>query len=233
MYNQCPQDADLNVCVGPGEGWMWGCAIGCNTNPPFGFDTDTGIIAEAHEFIHFLGYQDLYCLPSGVGGEGMPQEWLENDIMGKNPYVSLSRSKMAEIEKKIVEFNIKQLNSAGRSSIYYSSGGSLNRMRNNALLNVKTGLGNTVCNIYKFSGYESCEGVQSSVYKKVTSDASGTISFSSGWSDGYKIVCGSKTFWLPSPVFDECFIGNNYRTFSLCNIKCETSDRWCEYESSS
>lgn len=216
------------MCVGQGKGGFLGVpyfTVGANTDSPFGFSS-TGVMAEAHELAHFLGFQDLYWLRSQESLRAPTIFEVENDIM-TSPY-TLSNV-FGEHAKYVLNLNLGRLKS-GQSLIYPKS-----RMASG--LKVDTGLPNQNCQIYTrqrdYSQFNSKVNNTPSLTK--TTNGSGIFEMdiiggdpADNNFDIYYIVCGLNKFWINSLATEDCFKAQG--AISTCNIKCLNSGSWCQFD---
>ena len=236
-YTNCPSDeaapdADVVMCMGPGQGGYMGPPyywLGANSNAPFGF-TSTGIHSEAHEILHFLGVADTYYMPSD-----MPKpQWFVTDIMN-DPYNA--NPTISDTELDIARSNIRQISALGREYIYYPRREPVHpsyvriRMPDNASLEIKAAAPGTSCSAWEIYIFAQTEAGKLLSIGSFYSDSISRITIpvsSLKYYYGLKLSCSGSIFWIPSKIFDDCFIKNGYKELSKCSISCKTPGSWCE-----
>jgi hypothetical protein len=228
-FEDVDRKADVSMCIGSGEGGFYGAKVnvlGANTDSPFGF-TPTGVHAEAHEIIHFLGFQDLYGYP-----ESMPKNWNDKSLM---EYVYYENPELADITKKVVKFNLEQ-QELGRKQIFYPRNTSGQpdfkkvRIPEKTILSYEVGSQDS-CKVYEIHRYREDKLSDPMDFAAVNGSIRFTVAdlnFDSY--GGIKIECGSVEYWSPSVLYDQCFLDGGVP--EGCSYSCETDGNWCSFEES-
>lgn len=223
--------ADVAMCVGPGKGGYWGppyYVLGANTDQGFGF-TSNGIGAEAHEIMHFLGVVDTCYYP-----EAMPKpDWLYNDLM---TYPYGPNATLSPTEAGIANFNARQISASGREGIYYPFREAVHpsyvkiRLQQGSVIEIQAPCTEKYCTAYEISNFAPSESQKMVLIKSLFAQ-SGKFSLQASYLDSYfgiKLSCSGREYWIPSKLFDDCFILNSFMPLSGCRISCQTPGEWCQ-----
>lgn len=223
--------ADVAMCVGPGKGGYWGppyYVLGANTDQGLGF-TSAGIGAEAHEIMHFLGVTDTCYYP-----EAMPKPgWLYNDIM---TYPYDANTTISPTEANIANFNARQLSASGREGIFYPFREPVHpsyvktRISDATVIEIQAPSTEKYCTSYGIYNFAPSESNKLVLIKSLFAQ-SGKFSIQASYLDSYfgiKLSCSGREYWVPSKLFDDCFILNGYNSLSGCRVSCQTPGEWCQ-----
>ncbi|MCP4600296.1 MAG: hypothetical protein GY847_07150 [Proteobacteria bacterium] len=225
------ENNDVINCVGPGEGGYFGpptYSIGLNTNPPYGFNTEWGLHAAAHEFSHFLGIQDLYWLktdPTSSFYQAPNVPWpneLMYDVYVENPALS-------PLSRQIISENLVWLQSGGVDNMIQV----VDRMPDQ--ISVRTTSNSDACRIHtRERHYDTFSSLVDSIselavttndYDLLTIPNIGGVGNNDSNYDLYFFECDSGTYWTHSFTVDEAYF--TYPETTTPQLTCTNESDWC------
>jgi hypothetical protein len=226
---------DMINCVGPDMGGYYGppwYRIGLNTDDPYGFDTNWGLHAAAHEFGHFLTIQDFYWLQtaptSPVQAPNIP--W-PNEIM-VDPY--LPNPSFSVESKRIIEENIERIGTGGVDNMLFVADRMVPSVK------VFTPQANETCTVYArerdFVYFRSKIDDTPAFTKTTDPQQSFTFTTTDGSNpdnnfDLFYLNCVSGEYWIHSRLVEDFYfdVASNMED-PIPDIICQNNREWCVYD---